>query len=59
MWRITITQKRKDEYDGKEYSTTNEVIFTGESKRDVLGVVDVLGELSGYNVSYRIEKVVE
>lgn len=60
MWRLTIIQKRKETYsDGKEFDVKNEIEFTGESKRDILGVIDVLGELSGDNVTYKIEKVVE
>lgn len=61
MWRLTIIQKemKKSVVNDEMYETTNEITLEADCKKDILGIIDVMGELRADNVSYKIEKVVE
>lgn len=59
MWKLTIDQVVKKEYEGKEYDSPECIVYESEHIEDLLSTVSRLSGLShAGTVAYVIEKVV-
>ena len=60
MWKLTIEQKIPNEYEGKEFYSTEKVTFKSTDLMELTILVEKISNCTGdCETSYKIEKVGE